>query len=297
MYTFLNTFYIFIFKRSITLDKALSKIEGSLKLRNLSKTRWTARAESLRAVWLSFEEIVSVLHEISTKSTIDKKTKVQALGLENKCLSIDFIIYMYFMNHIMYQMKILTETLETKDLNIVDTLILIDSSIKSLTETRNNSTLINELIASAKSFCLKLDIDFDGDFKQHHRKRLKPKKIDSNQQSHVNLTYEDFYRKEFLQVLDTLISLSSENLKSCLVCIQPLFKVLSVLISSNITVEDVEKAFSLFPKNCDMSSVTDFNSALCEINILRLQTENNKSLANVMDVANKLRTIIPMANE
>jgi len=45
-----------------------------------------------------------------------------------------------------------------------------------------------------------------------------------------------------------------------------------------------------------MSNVTDFNSALCEINILRLQTENVKSLANVMDVANKLRTIIPMAN-
>ncbi|XP_029342231.1 zinc finger MYM-type protein 1-like [Acyrthosiphon pisum] len=169
----LESLYVFFSsstKRSITLDKALSNIEGSLKLRNLSKTRWTARAESLRAVWLSFEEIVSVLHEISTKSTIDKKTRIQALGLEKKCLSIDFIICMYFMNHIMYQMKILTETLETKDLNIVDALILIDSSIKSLTETRNNSTLINELIASAKSFCLKLDIDFDGDFNQHHRK-------------------------------------------------------------------------------------------------------------------------------
>lgn len=97
--------------------------------------------------------------------------------------------------------------------------------------------------------------------------------------------------------MDTLISLSSENLESCLVCIQPLFKVLSVPLSSNITVKDVEKAFFLFPKNYDMSYVTDFNSALCEINILRLQTENVKSLANVMDVANKLRTIIPMANE
>ncbi|CAI6370683.1 unnamed protein product [Macrosiphum euphorbiae] len=171
-------------------------------------------------------------------------------------------------------MKILTETLETKDLNIVDALILIDSSIKSLTETRNNSTLINELIPSAKSFCLKLDIDFDGDFNQHHRKRLKPKKNDSNQQSHVNLTYEDFYRKEFLQVLDTLIGLSSEDLKSCL-----------------------KKHFPYFQKNCDMSNATDFNSALCEINILRLQTENLKSLANIMDVANKLRTLIPMANE
>lgn len=200
------------------------------------------------------------------------------------------------MNHMMYQMKILTEMMETKDLNIVDALILIDSSIKSLTETRNNEILINELIASAKSFCLKLDINFIRDFNQHHRKRLKPRKIDSNPQFHVHLTYEDFYRKEFLQVSDTLINLSSENLKLCLVCIQPLFKLLSVPISSSITVENVEKAFSLFPRNSDMSNVTDFNSALCEINILRLQTENDKSLANVMDVANKLKTIIPMAN-
>ncbi|XP_050064221.1 zinc finger MYM-type protein 1-like [Aphis gossypii] len=201
LFTSLESLYVFFSsstKRSCSLEKTLSEIEGSLKLRNLSKTRWTARAESVRVVWLSFEGIVSVLHEISINSSIDKKTRVQALGLEKKCLSIDFIIYLYFMNHIMYQMKILTEMLETKDLNIVDALILIDSSIKSLTETRNNEILINELIASAKSFFLKLDIDFIGDFNQHHRKRSKPRKIDSNPQSHVHLTYEDFYRKEFL---------------------------------------------------------------------------------------------------
>jgi len=59
----------------------------------------------------------------TTNSNIDKKTRVQALGLEKKCLSIDFIICMYFMKHnIMYQMKILSKILETKDLNIVDAL-------------------------------------------------------------------------------------------------------------------------------------------------------------------------------
>lgn len=171
----LESLYVF-FSSSTKRSFSLDKIEGSLKLRNLSKTRWTARAQSLWAVWLFSEGIVSVLHEISTNSNIDKKTRVQALGLEKKCLSINFIICMYFMNHIMYQMKILTETLETKDLNIVDALILIDSLIKSLTETRNNNTLINELIASAKLFCLKIDIDINGDFNHHHRKRLKPKK-------------------------------------------------------------------------------------------------------------------------
>lgn len=46
----------------------------------------------------------------------------------------------------MYQMKIVTRMLETKYLNTVDALKIVKSSIKSLTETRNNGTLINKLI-------------------------------------------------------------------------------------------------------------------------------------------------------
>lgn len=46
-----------------------------------------------------------------------------------------------------------------------------------------------------------------------------------------------------------------------------------------------------------MSNFTDFNITLCEIHTSRLQTENVKSLADVMDVANKLKTIIPTVNE
>jgi len=78
--------------------------------------------------------------------------------------------------------------------------------IKSLTETKNISVLINELIASDKSFCLKQYIDFEGDFNHHHGKILKQKKIDSNPKSHVNLTYEDFYRKEFLHIIITFFN-------------------------------------------------------------------------------------------
>lgn len=113
-------------KRGCNLSKKLSEIEECLKLRNLSKTRWTARAESLKAVWKSFEAIIFVLHEISVNSNLDNKTKVQPLG--KKCLPIDFIISMYFVNHIMYQTKMLTETLEAEDLKIIDALVLINST-------------------------------------------------------------------------------------------------------------------------------------------------------------------------
>lgn len=155
--------------------------------------------------------------------------------------------------------------------------------------------MLNIIIMDAKSFCLKQNINIENDFNFHHRKRLKPKKFDSNPHSQVLFTLDNFCRKAFTHVLDTLINLSTENLKSCLVSIQPIFKILSVPISPEITLKDVEKVFSLFPKNCNMSNVTDFHSALCEINILRLQTENSKSLADVMEIAYKLKNIIPMA--
>lgn len=156
------------------------EIEGSLKLRNLSKTRWTARAESLKAVYISYEIIVSVLDDLTTDKNIDQKTKIQALGLEKKCLSFDFIVSMYTMKTIMYQMKTLTEQLEASDLNIVDGIVLIECAVRSLKEIRIDSDQLNKLISSAKVFSLKIEVDPVVDFQRHHRKRLNPKKIDSN---------------------------------------------------------------------------------------------------------------------
>lgn len=76
LFSTLESLYVFFSsstKRSCSLDKTLSYIEGSLKLHNLSKAKCTAKAESDQAVWLFFEAIVSVLHELSTNSNIDKK--------------------------------------------------------------------------------------------------------------------------------------------------------------------------------------------------------------------------------
>lgn len=85
--------------------------------------------------------------------------------------------------------------------------------------------MLNSFITYAKSFCLKQNINIENDFNFHHRKRLKLNKFDSNPHSQVQFTLDDFYRKEFTHVLDTLINLSTENLKSCLVSIQPIFKI------------------------------------------------------------------------
>jgi hypothetical protein len=45
----------------------MKQVENALKLRNLSKTRWVYRSESIEAVWSSFEAIRNSLAEVAEK--------------------------------------------------------------------------------------------------------------------------------------------------------------------------------------------------------------------------------------
>ena len=67
-------------KRHSLLNDELENAENSLKLRNLSLTRWTARAESLRAMWVSYEAVLDVLETISNTASVDAKGKAAATG-------------------------------------------------------------------------------------------------------------------------------------------------------------------------------------------------------------------------
>ena len=64
VYDVLEQLFVFFTKspkRSKELKDKLDQIENALQLRNLSKTRWAARAEAVKAVWTSFDAIVEVL--------------------------------------------------------------------------------------------------------------------------------------------------------------------------------------------------------------------------------------------
>ena len=92
-------------------------------------------------------------------------------------------------------------------------------------------------------------------------------------------------------MLDTLITLMSTNLKRFLTSVQPLFNILSSPISSLITTKDVKKGFSLFPPSSDMSKVTDFDGSLCEINILRQQTDHYTTLTEIAEYCTEILVI------
>lgn len=77
-------FFLFSTKRSKDLTDRMKEIEGNLQLRNLSKTRWTARAESIKSVQISLDIIIETLENIIVSNNFNSLTKTKTLGLKKK---------------------------------------------------------------------------------------------------------------------------------------------------------------------------------------------------------------------
>ncbi|XP_060881749.1 uncharacterized protein LOC132953246 [Metopolophium dirhodum] len=250
----LESLYVFFSasnKRYSILCKEMSDLDNVLQLRNLSKTRWTARAESIKAVWCSFEAICDSLHYISShQDAYDRMTRTKAHGLNKKLHSFNFIVSLIFMKNIMYKLKALTETLETKHLSLVDAATLIGTTIKILEEINLDTNSINNLIDSAISFSTTLGINPENDFKIHHRHKKPPTWLDKNSKTQAKCKDAEAVQAELeiLRSLEIKPDLTTANIfEKCeeIKHILPLAKtVCDLALTAPVSVATNERTFS-----------------------------------------------------
>ena len=296
MFVILEELYVFFSastKRFQPLKEKLDAIENSLQLRNLSKTRWTARAESIKAVNTSFEVISEFLFEISHSNEFDAKTKTKSLGVYKRVLSFDFIVSLMFMKNVMYKMKVLTESLESVQLNVIDAVSLIGKTAKSLEVINLDVEGMDMLIDSAQSFASKLGIDCENDFSRHHRRRIAPKRHDEMRDLQADLTMKQFFRKEFKVVLDTLINMLQSNMKACMQTLKPLFDIFVLPVSrNNLTINKLNEALDMFPSN---NVKPDVYALQAEMEFLFDNCHDAKSMADVTEKAREMNGILKLA--
>ena len=214
LFNVLEELYVFFTsstKRASSLQESIggAEVENPLQLRNLSKTRWVAQAESIKAVWASYEAILESLTNLFERSK-DGKTKTAASGLSTKIARFDFIVCIMFMKNIMYKTKRVTEIFQKEDLNIIDAISVIESTIKSLERVNNDVDAMNSEIQAAVAFAEHLDVNVDSDFQRYHRYRKPSGRIDENPSNATSFSLHSFYRKEFKAVLDTQIGTYTE---------------------------------------------------------------------------------------
>jgi hypothetical protein len=214
MFSILQLLYSFFSsstKRTEALAKAQESIEGALKLRNLSQTRWIARSESIDSVWISFESIVALLTKIIDKELkSDKSTQDQAKSLLKKMKKYDFIFSLATMRFIMRHCKVLVVQLQDEGLNLLDALTLVSATTSALEKIRNTVDVDNQ-VRAASEMARQFGCDPHQEFTQHHRKRLLPMRFDERPENEAELTFASFYRREVFSILDQLIADCKEN--------------------------------------------------------------------------------------
>lgn len=137
-----------------------------------------AHAETLNAVNVSMEIILKTLDDISTNTNVDSSTKGKAYGLFKRILNFDFICCLLFLKTVFLKMKIVTEILESSNLNVIDAFSIINSTKNTLQTIRSSPDEVNNLIEASQLFATSLQVNPEEDFKRHHRRRVIPKRFD-----------------------------------------------------------------------------------------------------------------------
>jgi hypothetical protein len=148
-------------------------VENALDLTNLSATRWVTRADSIQAVWSSYEEIVDALKEL--ENVQDTKTKTKVKNLLARVHSFEFLVMVMFMRNAVVKTKILTKQLQTVDINVVDTLEAAEATIATLHHLCNNKENLNKQIDAAIIFLHRIGVDAIEEYQRYHYPRCQPR--------------------------------------------------------------------------------------------------------------------------
>ena len=113
-------------------------------LRNLSKTRWSARAESVKAVWWSLDAILDGLEIL--EGSKEGETKTKAANLLNSVRNIDFICGIMLLKNVMFKTKMLSEFLQDETVDAAGALVAMSSMDGVLKRMHAEDNEINDEI-------------------------------------------------------------------------------------------------------------------------------------------------------
>ncbi|XP_028413676.1 uncharacterized protein LOC114536533 [Dendronephthya gigantea] len=240
--------------------------------RNLSKTRWAARTEeSVQAIWRSLEAILDAF--MCLEGSKDQETKTKASGLLNATCNIDFICGLMLLKNIMLKAKMLSDYLQSENINVAGALIALSSTNETLKRVRADDNEINNEIEAAIIVASNLGTDPDADFLRLHPVRRPSHRLDDNPATAMPVFCDitSFNRCEFFKFLDFLISTLREKYQSLASVFQPFLKVMDPKGPGNM--EDVKMLAaslpSVFPSDVSATLYNEFKVFFQHIDELR----------------------------
>lgn len=192
----LHSVYAFFVSSTSRWD--ILKKHVPLTLKAMSKTRWSARFESVEVVYKHYDKIIQALDELTSHHLSTPETKSEATALLKNLKKLEFIAFSCFWYALLKKINKVNQILQQEDLTVDQAARNIEGLLNLMKSCRNYSS--SEAITEAK-----LIADMNGVLMEFSEKRKRKKKKmpdemcdDEISDSHV----EELFRMSLLEVID-----------------------------------------------------------------------------------------------
>lgn len=170
-------------------------------MKSFSSTRWTSHGSAINVVYNKFGALIEALNKLMQSS--DRVTSSTAKSIILSITNFDFIISIVLLRHIFEITTPLSNYLQSKTIDFIEALHLVDVAKKCLIGMRKDIEYEN-LITEAKEFALKYNLE-ETDFKQI-RTRKKKKLVGENSNDEVSDSVAYRYKiNTYFIILDQII--------------------------------------------------------------------------------------------
>ena len=280
-FTTLQELYNFLTKSTSRFGKLkgnIDTLQEGLTMKNLSKTRWIGRAESIKAVWASYEILIDILDDIKNSDDVDRDARRTALNHLDKIKSFEFYLSILFMKNIVYNTKIVVFEVQEIDQDILDSLDVMRQTRDAMLRIRENNLVLDDIVTVVAEKCKSFGIDAEYEFSKKHRPRRPPIRIDKNTDNANSPLFNQHYRQEMFKVVGRLVSDIDDINKYLSSIVLPVTVLLPRKVAKCIK-QQVDKLSATFPND-----LKDPDALLADIEMMANDIEKSGA-KNLRDAA------------
>lgn len=190
----------------VNFQKELNPTERVRRLKHFSETRWTSHGLVIEVIYLKYDALLKTLDLL--KESSDRVTASMAKSLKIAITSFEFVLSMILLKKIFSVTTPLSNYLQSKSLDFIQALKLVDLCKEKLAGLRSEEEL-NLIIDEAKSFIQKYESN-ESAFPCNYFKsvRTKKKKRMADEYTHDEISdspLERYRCNSFYKVLDQII--------------------------------------------------------------------------------------------
>ena len=220
---------------------------------------------------------------MSKSRNFDANTSTQAVNLVWKIQAVDFVTSVMFMKNIMHRMHQMTELLQAEELNIIDAMTVIESTVDLLKRIKDDEDTMNKEMDAGIEFLQKLGVaDPMEEYRRKYRMRRVSVRLDEDRATGVPMSFHQYYRSDFKGFLNVLIVQYGENLTRCFETLKPLMVVLKSPLTEP-SIDDIIDLVRFFLSNLSIDPHilhAEFSNFVSHVNIVK------KTFSTLGNVAN-----------